>query len=66
MTYAAAIIYVCATGWCVNVLGTVKAPTADACVKRLYEETILTSGYPTCFIPSNNTEAHMLPPFLND
>ena len=64
MIYAAAIVYVCATGWCINVLGTVEAPNADACVERLYKETILTSGYPACFVPNNNMEAHILPPFL--
>lgn len=66
MSYVAAIIYACSAGWCVHVLGTVEgAATADACIARLYKEVILTSGYPTCFIPMNNNEAHALPQFLS-
>jgi hypothetical protein len=65
--YAAAIVYACSTGWCVNVLGTVEAPTADACVQRLWKETVMisSSGYPTCFVPNNGMEATLLPPFLD-
>lgn len=64
MLYAAAVVYACSTGWCINVFGSVEADSADACVARMYKEMGLTSGYPACFIAGNNYEAHILSPAL--
>jgi hypothetical protein len=61
MLYAAAIVYACATGWCVNVLGSVEAASSDECARRIVMVMTMTGGFPACFVPANSKEAYLLP-----
>ena len=61
-TYAAAIIYLCASGWCINVLGTVDAADADTCARSIVP--LMVDGFPACFVPVNGNQAVILPPLV--